>query len=377
MTTRPDAGAGAGARRRRVPVHGVLLLDKAAGRSSNDVLVQAKRLLNAEKAGHTGTLDPFATGLLPLCFGEATKFAQDLLEADKRYEATVHLGMTTDTGDIEGNVIAASTPEQIAGITMARIETVLAQFRGPILQTPPMYSALKRDGKPLYEYARAGITLEREARALTIHRLELIDYQAPLLRIDVLCSKGTYVRVLGEDIGAALGCGAHLQALRRTGVGNLTLDGAVTLDALALLDEPARRASLAPVDALLQSFPAVMLDDALANRFLHGQRLSLGKESVAVPIGLDQTVGSEPDSAPTRESGANSLQDESDIDSSGDTGIVRAARSADAPPRVRVYRSSDGRLLGTGRMQPFSVLAPERLVASQPGTVPFKRQAIE
>ena len=309
-------------RKRRVPVHGVLLLDKAAGISSNDALIQAKRLLNAEKAGHTGTLDPFATGLLPLCFGEATKFAQDLLEADKSYDTTVQLGRTTTTGDTEGEVVA----ELPVAVTIAQIEAVLVRFRGPILQTPPMYSALKRDGKPLYEYARAGITLEREARALVIHALELIDYQAPLLRLRVTCSKGTYIRVLGEDIGAALGCGAHLQALRRTGVGALRLDDAITLDGLAAIDVPARAASLAPVDALLVTFPIVNLDDLLARRFLQGQRLSMGKESLDV--------------------------------------IAGAAR-------VRVYRASDGCLLGTARMQAFDVLAPERLVATTHAVVPL------
>jgi tRNA pseudouridine55 synthase len=326
MTTKPEPsgslvtgplqpGRPAMPKRRRVPVHGVLLLDKAAGRSSNDVLIQAKRLLNAEKAGHTGTLDPFATGLLPLCFGEATKFAQDLLEADKTYETTVRLGVTTTTGDTEGEVLA----ELPVDVTPAQIEAVLEKFRGPILQTPPMYSALKRDGKPLYEYARAGVTLERKARALTIYLLEMIDYVAPLLRLRVTCSKGTYIRVLGEDIGSALGCGGHLQALRRTGVGALLIDDAVSLDALAAIEESGRAATLAPVDALLTSFPAVSLDDGLAQRFLHGQRLSLGKEQVAV---------------------------------------------AEGATRVRVYRTSDGRLLGTGQMQEFAVLAPERLVAT-------------
>jgi tRNA pseudouridine(55) synthase len=216
------------ARRKRVPVHGVLLLDKPEGLSSNDALVRAKRLLNAEKAGHTGTLDPFATGLLPLCFGEATKFSQDLLEADKTYETTVQLGVSTNTGDTEGEVTATAE----VAVTPAQIEAVLARFRGPIAQVPPMHSALKRDGRPLYEYARAGITLEREARQVVIHALELLSYEAPLLRLSVTCSKGTYVRVLGEDIGAALGCGAHLKTLRRTAVGRLTLEGAITLEQL-------------------------------------------------------------------------------------------------------------------------------------------------
>lgn len=301
----------------RVPVHGVLLLDKAAGHSSNDVLIKAKRLLNAQKAGHTGTLDPFATGLLPLCFGEATKFSQDLLEADKTYEATIHLGIVTNTGDTEGEVVSraevAVTPEQI--------DAVLARFRGAQEQIPPMHSALKRDGKPLYEYARAGITLEREARHITIHELVLLDYAAPFLRVRVKCSKGTYIRVLGEDIGAALGCGAHLNALRRIQVGELTLDGGWSLEALAEIAEDQRASMLAPVDALLMSFPQVALPAELAARFLHGQRLSLGKEQVPLPT---------------------------------DQG------------RIRVYRADDGQLLGTGVVKEFGVLAPERLVATAP-----------
>src|SRR3954466_12758398 len=204
-------------RKPRVPIHGVLLLDKSAGMSSNDALIKAKRLFNAQKAGHTGTLDPFATGLLPLCFGEATKFSQDLLEADKSYETMVHLGVTTTTGDTEGDIVQSRQADP----TVAQIESAIAEMRGAIDQIPPMYSALKRDGKPLYEYARAGITLEREARRVTIHILEFLDYQAPYLRLRAQCSKGTYIRVLGEEIGAALGCGAHLHALRRTQVGAL------------------------------------------------------------------------------------------------------------------------------------------------------------
>ena len=293
-------------------VDGVLLLDKPVGLSSNDALIRAKRVMNAKKAGHTGTLDPFATGLLPLCFGEATKFSQDLLEADKTYEATVHLGIRTDTGDTEGEAIETLPVD----VTVEQIEAALARFRGPILQVPPMYSALKRDGKALYEYAREGIVLEREARPVTIHALELIAYEAPMLRIRVTCSKGTYVRVLGEDIGAALGTGAHLNALRRIQVGALTLDGMITLEALQAHADP--RSLLAPVDALLSTFPAVELTAELAKRFLNGQRLALGKEAVAVPA----------------EQG-----------------------------RVRVYH--EGKLLGTANLQEWSILAPERLIAAQ------------
>jgi tRNA pseudouridine55 synthase len=303
-------------KRKRVPVHGVLLLDKQVGQSSNDALIKAKWLLNAEKAGHTGTLDPFATGLLPLCFGEATKFAQDLLDADKTYETVVHLGITTTTGDTEGDVLETRAVD----ISREQIDAVLLQFRGDIEQVPPMYSALKRDGKPLYEYARAGITLEREARPVTIHLLEFIDYQAPYLTLRVRCSKGTYIRVLGEDIGAALGCGAHLNALRRVQVGDLLIDTAMTLDQLAAKDEAHRQALLAPVDALLVSFPVVQLTDELARRVLHGQRLALGKEAVVYP----ENEG-----------------------------------------RVRVYRQDNGALLGTGLMQAYGVLAPERLISTQ------------
>lgn len=301
----------------RVPVHGVLLLDKAAGHSSNDVLIKAKRLLNAQKAGHTGTLDPFATGLLPLCFGDATKFAQDLLDADKTYETVVYLGVSTITGDTEGEVLETRTVE----VTRDRIEAVLAQFRGEIDQVPPMHSALKRDGKPLYEYARAGVTLEREARRVRIHALELLDYRAPYLTLRVCCSKGTYIRVLGQDIGAALGCGAHLKALRRTRVGTLSLETATTLELLADTQEAARASLLAPVDALLSSFPSIILPGELAKRFLHGQRLALGKEGIAMQ---------------------------------GVTG------------RVRVYHADGRQLLGTAQLMEFGVLAPERLVATCP-----------
>ncbi len=301
-------------KRKRVPVHGVLLLDKPVGLSSTQALSAAKRLLNAEKAGHTGTLDPFATGLLPLCFGEATKFAQDLLEADKTYETTVHLGVTTTTGDTEGEVLESKPVD----VTREQIEAVLVQFRGPISQVPPMHSALKRDGKPLYEYARAGITLEREARAVTIHQLELLDYSTTLLKLRVTCSKGTYIRVLGEDIGHALGCGAHLIALRRTVVGSLTLDQAVTIDMYTAATEELRLQSLLPVDALLATFPAVMLNEELAQRFLHGQRLALEKEGIALP-----------------------------------------AKSG----RIRVYGIAEACLLGTAQLVDFGVMAPERLIS--------------
>ncbi len=302
-------------RKKRVPVHGVLLLDKPVGYSSNDALMQAKRLFNAQKAGHTGTLDPFATGLLPLCFGEATKFSQDLLEADKTYETVLHLGIRTSTGDTEGEVLA----RRDVAVTETDVLAVLDRFRGEISQVPPMYSALKRDGKPLYEYARAGITLEREARHVTIFSLELLELALPYVRLRVHCSKGTYIRVLGEDIGEALGCGAHLQALRRTGIAALTLGQALTLEAIQAATDIERQALLQPMDSLLCAVAPLWLSEELARRFMHGQRLALGKE--------EDWKGEPP------------------------------------PGRVRVYRHS-GELLGTGQWAEYGVLAPERLVVA-------------
>jgi tRNA pseudouridine55 synthase len=259
----------------RRDVHGVLLLDKPIGWSSNDALVRAKRLLWAKKAGHTGTLDPLATGLLPLCFGEATKFSQDLLEADKTYETIARLGIRTSTADAEGEVLS----ERPVSVTPQQLQAAVARFVGEIDQVPPMHSALKKDGKPLYEYARAGQTVERAARRVTIHAIDVLatDLEAaePTVTLRVSCSKGTYIRTLGEDIGEALGCGAHLVALRRTRVGDLTLAGAVTLEALDAATEDTRTTLLAPVDALLQTLPRVELDAEESRRFLHGQRLPL------------------------------------------------------------------------------------------------------
>lgn len=303
------------AKRKRVPVHGVLLLDKPAGISSTQALAKAKWLLNAEKAGHTGTLDPFATGLLPLCFGEATKFASDLLDADKTYEATIRLGITTTTGDPEGEVIETCEVH----VQRAQIESVLDKFRGPIDQIPPMYSALKRDGKPLYAYAREGKTLEREARAVTIHELELVAFTSPDIQIRVRCSKGTYVRVLGEDIGRALGCGAHLVALRRIGTGNLSIADGLTLASLEALSDADRKNTLLLVDRLLSELVTVVLPSVLASRFRQGQRISLQREGVDFP--------------------------------------------ADYYGRIRVI--DDGQaLLGVAQLSPEGVLQPERLISN-------------
>ena len=250
---------------------GVLLLDKPVGPSSSAVLQAVKRLLGANKAGHAGTLDPLASGLLPLLFGEATKFAQFGLDAAKEYLAEVRLGATTDTGDAEGQVIERK-PVTVDADALAR---ALERFRGEIEQVPPMYSALKHEGQPLYALARAGETVERAPRRVTIHELELLARDGELLRLRVRCSKGTYVRQLAVDLGLALGTVAHLQALRRTAVGGLRLDQAVALDDLQALGEEARRTWLLPADRLLEHLPRVDLAEEPAARFLNGQPVAL------------------------------------------------------------------------------------------------------
>jgi tRNA pseudouridine55 synthase len=252
-------------------VDGVLLLDKPLGLTSNDALQKARRLFSAAKGGHTGTLDPAATGLLPLCFGEATKFSADLLDADKTYEAVVKLGVTTDSGDAEGQVVATAP----VAVDEADIMRALPQFTGAIEQIPPMHSALKRNGRPLYELARKGIEVERAPRAVTIHALELLSFAGDTLSLRVRCSKGTYIRVLAADLGQVLGCGAHLIGLRRTAVGDLDLHGAVTLAELEALAEAARGGRLQPVDALLKSLPIVNVEGEAAERFSHGNPVEL------------------------------------------------------------------------------------------------------
>ncbi|MBL8384939.1 MAG: tRNA pseudouridine(55) synthase TruB [Burkholderiales bacterium] len=259
--------------RRRAPrrrVDGVLLLDKAAGPSSNQCLGRAKWLFGAAKAGHTGTLDPFATGLLPVAFGEATKFSQGLLDADKTYAATMRLGIVTSTGDPEGEVLARAPVEADA----AAVAAVLARFRGESEQVPPMHSALKRDGRPLYEYARAGLTLERAPRRIRIESIELLAFDGLTARFRVRCSKGTYVRTLAEDIGRALGCGAHLAALRREAVGALDVASARTLDAIEAMPAATRDDLLLPVDALVADLPRVCLSEGEADRLRHGQAVA-------------------------------------------------------------------------------------------------------
>lgn len=235
------------ASRRGQVLDGVLLLDKPEGLSSNHALQRAKRALDARKAGHTGTLDPFATGLLVCCLGRATKIAGLMLEADKVYEATMAWGEETDSGDLTGEVIARA-PEGFIGIEAEQLEAVLPAFRGEIEQIPPMYSALKRDGRPLYEYARQGIELERPPRSVTIHELTVLSCEPMQARLRVHCSKGTYIRTLAQDIGRQLGCRAHLTALRRTRVGPFDLADGVALEALQAMPQP--QSALMAMEAL-------------------------------------------------------------------------------------------------------------------------------
>ena len=290
-------------------VDGVLLLDKPYAMTSNAALQTARRLLNAQKAGHTGTLDPLASGLLALTFGEATKFSADLLHADKTYIAGIKLGQKTTTGDLEGDFLQ----NRPVRVNRADIEKVLNAFRGDILQVPPMFSALKRDGKTLYDLAREGVSIERQARSVRIEKLEILEFADELLTVEVTCSKGTYIRVLAEDIGEALGCGAHLASLRRTKVGALSLEDAVTLQALETMSVDERLATLKPLDALMQTLPAVHLSENDRVRFCHGQRLALGLPSC---------------------------------------------------PRVRVY-GPDEQMVGTARVNERGVLEPERLIANK------------
>lgn len=256
----------------RRPVHGLLLLDKPLGLSSNQALQKVKRLFAAEKAGHTGTLDPLATGVLPLCLGAATKFSQLHLDADKTYETTLGLGVRTSTADAEGQVIETKP----VTCSLEQVQHVLKQFTGLQQQVPPMHSALKKDGKALYEYAREGLTLERSAREVTIHAIELLGAQlhgcSPCLRLRVRCSKGTYIRTLGEDIAQALGCGGHLQALRRVATGPYVIEQCLSLDALHAMTEAERMQCLLPVSSLLQGHERIALSEADATRFLCGLR---------------------------------------------------------------------------------------------------------
>ena len=293
----------------RERIDGVLLLDKPRGLSSNQAMLTARRLMGAAKAGHGGTLDPMASGLLPVLFGEATKFAHDLLEADKTYLATLRLGETSSTGDAEGTLTPTgrSLPDERA------LRAALDRFTGLVTQRPPMHSALKHQGRPLYEYARSGIEIERALREVTIHKLELLSIEGDTAQIRVACSKGTYVRTLAQDIGEAAGCGAWLADLRREAVDTLLINDAVSLERLEGLPLAERRARLTPLDRLLRRLPQIELDAEAARRLTQGQRLRV------------------------------------------------APRTDSLPERVRVYHAD--RLLGVAMLE-AGVLIPERLVAA-------------
>lgn len=294
-------------------IDGVLMLDKPVGPSSNTALQKARRALNAQKAGHTGTLDPFASGLLPLCFGEATKFSADLLHADKEYVASIKFGETTTTADVEGEIIETRPVD----FTEEQLHKALESLTGEIDQIPPMYSALKKDGVRLYELARQGQEIEREPRRVTVYELELLSFNKPEALVRVKCSKGTYVRVLGEDIGKILGCGAHLTALRRTKIADIDISEAVSLQDFEEADIAQRLDMLDPPDRLLSQLEPIELKEELAVRFLHGQS-------------------------------------------------IRITRSENSEKKVKVYRLSDGKreLLGCARLSTDGVLSAERLISN-------------
>ncbi len=274
--------------RNKRPLDGVLLFDKPLELSSNTALQKVRHLFQAEKAGHTGTLDPLATGLLPICFGQATKFSNALLEADKTYRALMRLGITTTTGDAEGEI----TAERPVEVKQADVDTVLAKFRGQIQQLPPMHSALKHQGRPLYEYIRKGETIERELRSVVIHELLLHSFSGNEMDITVRCSKGTYIRTLAEDIGAALGCGAHLIGLRRTAIAHFDLRDSYIWQQLESMTGVERDGCILPLESLMPDMPKLQLDSVQIHRLAQGQRLGLdtglpdGKVSLHGPHGF-------------------------------------------------------------------------------------------
>ena len=265
-------------------IHGVFLLDKPQGMSSNDILQKVKRIFQANKAGHTGALDPLATGMLPICLGEATKFSQFLLDSDKRYQVTAKLGERTDTSDAEGQVVET----KVVNVTESDIQQALAQFRGDILQVPTMFSALKHQGKPLYEYARAGITVEREARPITIFELKFIAYEAPFLTLEVHCSKGTYIRTLVDDLGEVLGCGAHITVLRRLAVADYPIAAMMSYVDLQNMAEnqplEALDKLLLPMDTAVSNLPKINLNEQQTKAVGFGQRVKF--ENVEQIYGL-------------------------------------------------------------------------------------------
>jgi len=266
-------------KRQKKNINGILLLDKPLGFSSNQALQKIKWLLKAAKAGHTGTLDPLATGLLPLCFGEATKFAHYLTDADKTYVATIKLGITTSTGDAEGAVLSTLS----VNVNQADFVKASQQFIGEISQVPPMYSALKFEGKALYEYARAGVEIERQSRLVTIHSIKIHSFSGDVAVITVTCSKGTYIRTLAEDIGKQLGCGAHLIGLRRIATANYDISQAITIEQFEAMSDEQRLAVLAPADSAVLHLPAITLDDDSVFYLLQGQAVW---RSGAIPAGL-------------------------------------------------------------------------------------------
>lgn len=298
-------------RRIKLNINGVLLLDKPYGISSNGALQKARWLYSAAKAGHTGVLDPLATGLLPVCLGEATKFSSYLLDADKGYRATIKFGEVTTTGDVEGEVVL----QRPVAFSEEQLRAAIAAHTGPISQVPPMYSALKHQGKALYEYAREGIEIKREARDVTIHSIGLIEFSGDVAIVDVLCSKGTYIRTLAQDIGEMLGCGAHLTGLRRTQTGGFRLEDAVTLEQLEAVASDARGELLMPVDVLVSHFPGVMIPTVEADRFCHGQ-------------------------------------------------AVRVAQKCETMHRFRIFREEDGAFLGLAEATPQGLLQPVRVIAN-------------
>ncbi|HSP56684.1 MAG TPA: tRNA pseudouridine(55) synthase TruB [Halomonas sp.] len=266
-------------RRRGLPVNGVLLLDKPKGLSSNHALQQARRLFQAQKAGHTGTLDPMATGLLPVCFGEATKFSAHLLEADKVYRTRVELGAITDTGDAEGERVERFA---VPRLVEADVEAALEGFRGDIDQVPPMYSALKHQGRKLYELAREGKTVARAARRVTVYDARLLAFEGEAFELEVRCSKGTYIRTLAEDIGRALGCGGYISALRRLATGPFEASRMLSLETLeGLAGQAEREATLLPVDALVAHLPELKVNAEADRRLNHGQSASVGTDGLA------------------------------------------------------------------------------------------------
>ncbi len=269
----------------RRAINGIFLLNKPQGYSSNGILQKVRWLYRAHKAGHTGSLDPLATGLLPICLGEATKFSHYLLDSDKTYQTVVQLGATTTTGDKEGDILQEF---DVPALNPQLIESVLASFRGPIMQVPPMYSALKKDGRPLYELARQGIEIDRPARPVTIHALTLDAFTATTLTLTVTCSKGTYIRTLAEDIGAALGCGGHVAALHRTQSASFVLKECNTIEYLESLDDAGRDALLLPTYAAVDDLPRLDLSLDETVFFCRGQAINAGNAPQGETLAFDE-----------------------------------------------------------------------------------------